>query len=257
MIGLVLYNNTFCKELSMAQILALLSSLKQTLRAQGHTYAEVATWLNISEASVKRMFAQSQMSLERLEKICHAIGIEISDLVHIMEKSQASTVQLTQQQEREIVEDLVLIVVMVCAFNYWKLQDIIHHFALDEATCIKKLLKLEKMGLLDLMPNNRIKLRIDKRFKWHDNGPFEQFFRHHVGKEFFRDAFHVQQRCLRVFNATLPQHIIMQLQGKFDALMAEVMALNREYADQPVTEKEGITVVLVPCVIGIMVCSAI
>jgi DNA-binding Xre family transcriptional regulator len=228
----------------LAQILALLSSLKQTLRARGHTYAEVATWLNISEASVKRMFAQSHMSLERLEKICHAMGMEISDLVHIMEKSQASTVQLTQQQEREIVEDLVLIVVMVCAFNYWSVQDITHYFALDEATCIKKLLKLEKMRLLDLMPNNRIKLRIDKRFKWHDNGPFEQFFRHHVGKEFFRDAFHVQQRCLRVFNATLPHHIITQLQGKFDALMGEVMALNREYADKPVTEKEGITVVL-------------
>lgn len=228
----------------MTQLLPLLSALKHALRAQGKTYVDVAKWLNLSEASVKRMFAQQHMSLERLEIICHSLEMEISDLVHQMEGAQANTTSLTYQQEFEIAQDLELVLVTVCAFNHWSLNDIVDHFTLSESACIKKLLKLEKIGLIDLMPGNRIKLRISKRFHWLENGPFEQFFRQHIGQEFFNHHFKDEQQCLRVANATLPKNIIIHFQKKLDELMKELAALNREYATLPVEQKEGMTMVL-------------
>ncbi len=49
----------------MSQSAALVATLKQALRAQGKTYVDVAEALDLSVASVKRLFAQNSFSLER------------------------------------------------------------------------------------------------------------------------------------------------------------------------------------------------
>ena len=49
---------------------ALVEALKRTLKAKGLTYADVAGAIALSEASVKRMFARGDFTLQRLEEIC-------------------------------------------------------------------------------------------------------------------------------------------------------------------------------------------
>ncbi len=46
----------------MSQADSLIETLKRQLRAQGKTYADVAEWLALSEASVKRLFAEKHFS---------------------------------------------------------------------------------------------------------------------------------------------------------------------------------------------------
>jgi len=48
----------------------LIEVLKKALKSHGVTYADIAAQLNLSEASVKRMFAQKHFTLIRLESIC-------------------------------------------------------------------------------------------------------------------------------------------------------------------------------------------
>lgn len=50
----------------MSQTHALIQALKKQLRAQGKTYADVADLLELSEASVKRLFATESFTLQRL-----------------------------------------------------------------------------------------------------------------------------------------------------------------------------------------------
>lgn len=61
----------------MAQTTLIIEALKKTLKLHGKTYADVACHLKLSEASVKRLFAQNSMTLQRLEAICQSYLIDI------------------------------------------------------------------------------------------------------------------------------------------------------------------------------------
>ena len=71
----------------MAHTDTLIETLKQALKANGLTYADIARSLNWSEASVKRWFANGNMTVQRLEAICELIGMEMIDLVRMLDET--------------------------------------------------------------------------------------------------------------------------------------------------------------------------
>ena len=226
------------------QIPLLLQTLKQCLKSQGKTYADVADELSLSEASVKRMFSEQHFSLQRLERICHMLDMELSELFQKMEISQSCVERLTHNQEAEIVQDISLILVTVCVFNHWTLEDITEYFILSEQDCISQLLKLDRIGVIELMPGNRVKLLISPNFSWIENGPFECFFRDHVGQEFFNGHFHGEHQFLRVLNATVSKASAAEFQRKLSRLVSEFREISKENSILPIDEREGVTMVL-------------
>lgn len=228
----------------MAQTTALIHTLKRCLKAQGKTYADVARLLALSEASVKRIFAEEHLSLDRLERVCQMLGMEISDLVRQMEAERHHIMQLSVKQEREIIEDIELMLVTVCVFNHWSVDEIVSHFTLSRPQCISKLLKLEKIGLIDLLPLDRVRLRITRHFQWQPNGPFEQFFRNHIGQEFFRTHFHADPAGLYVVNGTISKSSAEEFKRRLQRLAREFSDMNREAAQLPLIERESLTLVM-------------
>jgi transcriptional regulator with XRE-family HTH domain len=73
---------------TVAQTEALIETLKHALKANGLTYADVARSLDWSEASVKRWFASGNMSIQRFEAICELIGMEMTDLVRMLDENR-------------------------------------------------------------------------------------------------------------------------------------------------------------------------
>lgn len=71
----------------------------------------MADKLELSEASVKRLFSENSFSLDRLEQICDLLHLQISDLIHQMEKNTELTEQLTREQEKELVSDIKLLLI--------------------------------------------------------------------------------------------------------------------------------------------------
>ena len=59
----------------MRQAGAIADVLKAELKSRGLTYAKIAAKIQMSEASVKRMFSQRSFTLERIDEICQALGI--------------------------------------------------------------------------------------------------------------------------------------------------------------------------------------
>ncbi len=119
----------------MSQTGSLLDALKRQLRAQGKTYADVAQWLGLSEASVKRMFAERHVTLARLECMCERLDIEFAELVHAMQADERRLQELTQAQEQSIADDHELFLVAVCVLNGYSFADIHRQYQLSEAEC--------------------------------------------------------------------------------------------------------------------------
>ncbi|WP_420553891.1 helix-turn-helix domain-containing protein [Neptuniibacter marinus] len=228
----------------MAQAGPLIDTLKRELKAQGKTYVDVAKVLELSEASVKRLFADKNFTLERLEHICDMLNIELSELVQRMSKAQHQLIQLTRDQEKEIANDLTLLLITVSVISGMSYDDIIYTYNIPETTCIQKLAQLDRLKIIDLLPNNRVKLLVAPNFHWLPNGPIQQFFQEKVEQDFFSSRFDKANEKLIVTNAILTDSSNARLQKKMERLAAEFNELMQEDHAAPSQQKNGTTMVL-------------
>jgi len=219
----------------MSQASVLVDALKSALRRRSLTYADVGRGLGLSESSVKRMLAQKRLSLERLDQICGLMDLEIADLVELAHQAENRITELTEEQERELVSDSKVLLVAVLVFNYWTAARILQTYRLTEAELVKTLTRLDKMRIIDLMPGNRIKLRLARNFRWRKGGPLQRYFEERLQQEFFESPFQGADE-LRIFvNGKLSRRSIALLQGhmrkiadEFDSLVAEDRHLDHE-----------------------------
>ena len=228
----------------MAQTRELIKTLKSALKAHGKTYADVAVALELTEASVKRLFSQQSFSLKRLDQVCHMIGMEVSDLVQLMSAQQQRLQQLTIEQEREITKDVTLTLVTVCVLNRWTVEDILVYFHLSESECIRHLARLDRLKLIELLPGNRIRLMVAPNFSWIENGPIQTFFQKKVSQEFFNTRFSRDDECLIVLNGMLSRQSNAEFQRKLKHLAREFHMLNDDDAALDLEHRHGTTLVL-------------
>lgn len=173
----------------MSQSRQLIDTLKQELRKQRVNYRQVATALNLSEASVKRLFAECSFTLERLEKVCELLNFGFNDLVQQMEKNVDLTTELTLEQEKELAADVKLMLMGHFLVNRFGFYEIIENYDISETEGIQLLARLDRMKIIELQPGNRVKLLIAPNFKWRPNGPLQRFFEQKVQTEFFNSSF--------------------------------------------------------------------
>ena len=157
-----------------------IATVKRHLKAQGLTYRDVAAALKLSEASVKRVFARESFTVERLAAIARLLGFTLAEL---LAESAAEVPQLrvlTSEQEAKLVSDGKLLLVAVCALNRWSAAEITAEYRLTRAECLKYLLVLDRMGLIELLPGDRIRPRVARDFDWLPDGPIRRYFIDHA-----------------------------------------------------------------------------
>lgn len=223
----------------MSQSTELIDALKRLLKARGKTYADVARHLGLSEASVKRQFSRQSFSLRTLESICELLQIDLLELVQVAAQNQPVLSQLSEAQEAELVSQPKLALVAVCVSNHWPLQRIVATYAIDEAECIKHLLALERLGMIHLLPENRVRLRISRDFAWRPGGPIHRFFRSRVQSDFLDADFEQPGELLRFQQAMLSPADNRRLQQKIQRLLQEFTELHAEGVAAPGSEREG------------------
>lgn len=228
----------------MPQISPLMQTLKRALKAHGLTYARIAPSLELTEASVKRLFSEQNLSLQRLEQICQLMDMEISDLVQMMSEEQPRLQHLTVDQEQEITQDLTLLLVTVSVLNRWTLQDIISFYKLSESECIQKLTRLDKLKIIELLPKNKIKLLVAPNFSWRESGPIQNFFQEKIASEYFKTKFKDDDECLIVLNGMLSSQSNGEFQRKLKKLAREFDGINNDDAALPLEKRNGVTVVM-------------
>lgn len=229
----------------MPQTNDLLQTLKKLLKRHNKTYVDVAHCLDLSEASVKRLFSENNMSLARLEAICNLLGLEISDLVHEMRAEQTKPIsEISHAQEKEIADDLNLLMITVCVLNRWSLEDIVQHYDFKQTQVIRYLAHLDRLHIIELQANNRIKLLVAPNFKWRDDGPIMQLFRAKIESEYFRTNFSKKSEKLLVLNGMLSDANNALFQRKMRQLAKDFETLSKEDDSLPIGERKGSTVLV-------------
>ncbi len=142
----------------------LVLALKKELKASQMTYADLASALGMSESSVKRMLSVGEMSLSRVDAICRALKLDFADLARRVADNQHLVAEMTQEQERAVVADKKLLLVAICVLSQWTMEQITASYRLTEAQVVQCLAQLDRIGVIELRPLNRYRLRLSKAF---------------------------------------------------------------------------------------------
>ncbi len=228
----------------MAQTDALVGALKSVLKARGFSYARLASGLGLSEASVKRVFAERSFTLDRFDKICALVGIEITDLARMVAHESDSPSQLSVEQETKLVADARLLLVAVHALNHWSLEEMVETYKFTKAECVKLLLRLDKLGIIDLLPNNKIRVRVARNFAWIAGGPIQQYFRAQLQNDFFRSRFDQGGEQMLMISGMLSRASNAAIQNHMRRLSAEFSDLHHQDLELPLSERFGTSLIL-------------
>lgn len=224
----------------MSQITQIRNTLKQLLRQKQLTYKNIAARLEMSEANVKRIFSTNSFSLDRLEQICELLQMSLSDLFIIAQKQTQQLTQLTKEQELELLADTKLLLVAVCVRDAWTFDEIITQYQIDQHEGIRLLARLDRLKIINLLPNNHYKSLIAQDFRWIPGGPLEQFMEEEVMVKFMapkKDELWTFRFYLRGHYSQTSLDII---QRKLNQLTKEAAVLNQEDAELPLYKRQHV-----------------
>ena len=190
----------------------IVATIKRLLKSQGMTYRDVAKNLDLSEPSVKRLFSSGTLNVDRLVEISHLLGYTLAELSREAAVTQVKLDTLTDKQEREIVSDPKLLVIAVCALNHWTLAEIVAHYRVTENECLKYLLRLDKLRIIDLLPGNRIRLNVSRDFDWLPSGPIRQYFQARGLGDFLKNPFAGEGETMAFAHGMLTEQALAQMQ---------------------------------------------
>ena len=168
---------------------ALITALKKELKTAQMTYADLAKALGMAESSVKRMLARGDMPLSRIDAICRALKIDFADLARRVADAQPLLAELSESQEKAVVADKKLMLCAICVQSQWTLEQITSSYRLSEAEGVKYLVQLDRIGIIELKPLNRYRLKLAKTFRWRPHGPVMDYFRDNALLDYFSGGF--------------------------------------------------------------------
>ena len=99
--------------------------------------------------------------------------------------------------------------------------------------------------MIDLLPGNRVRLRLSSSFRWHEDGPIERFFRNQVQQEFLRGSFHAAGALQVVKSGYLTSEGQQQVLDRMSAVGELFDEINRQEQRQPIARRKGITMMMV------------
>lgn len=228
----------------MATSSSLVKLLKQQIRKQGSNYRSMAKSLGLSESAVKRMFSTGNMSLHRVDEICEVLGLDLTDLLGLLEQDQEKVDELSKEDEQKLVDNPRLLLVAYCLVNHWSYEDILRRWRLSESEVILCLAELDRMKMIELLPGNRVKTLVSNNFKWQPDGPIQTFFRSQVEQEFFAGSFNGEGDLHLVKNGDISRAAQVRLRDRLNIAGQFFDDITQEERRIPAEQRHGTTMVL-------------
>ena len=222
----------------------LVAALKKELKTAPMTYADLAQALGMAESSGTRRLARGDMPLSRIDAICRALALDFADLARRVADEQPLLKELTQEQERAVVADKKLLLMAICVLSQWTLEQVTTAYRLTEAEGIQYLAQLDRIGIIELRPFNRYRLKLAKTFRWRPHGAVMNYFREHALLDYFAGGFDGPGEGVLLVHGAISRSLA-------PAFMERMQRVAHDFAQQhladqklPQSEREGYTLLL-------------
>jgi len=231
----------------------LINALKHALRRQGLTYAVVAGRMRLSEASIKRMLSRGRLSLDQLLQLADIAGTDLAELARHAKGDKRVPSQLSIEQERALADDARLLLLFHLLMAGRSVAEIGGEFDLRGTDSTLLLARLDRLGLIEWLPSDRVRLRVAQDFSWRSDGPIRRRYGPQVLREFLHDRFDDDRTLLRFEVRELSDASIDVIRRKLQRLATEITEMAELDADLPRERKcsVGVALALRPWVFSI------
>lgn len=214
----------------------LLKTLKSLFKVRGITYAHISAALGVSEMTVKRHFSGCGLKLEVLEKLSQLAGMSLFELSELAaQEFETKETQLTVEQERALAEHDLLAITLHLLMLGWPPRRIQIEFDLSDADFVTTLAYLDRLGFIDLLPGNKVRLRTSRELKWSQNERLKQRFASHL-KKYFNKDFDSPDVNWRYAFVKLSDASICRLESLFETWIQAVKEMAHEDFDLPAAQ---------------------
>lgn len=228
----------------MSTTIDLIQALKNELKNARMTYADLAKSLDMAESSVKRMLAKGDMPLTRVDAICRALKIDFGELARRVADSQPLLKELTQEQERAVVKDKKLLLCAICVLSQWTLEQIVSNYRLTQAECIGCFAQLDRIGIIELRPQNRYRLKLAKTFRWRPHGPVMEFFREEVVLDYYKGGFDGPAEGLLLVHGAISRSLAPAFLDRLQRVAQDFAQQHQADQKMAARDREGYTLLL-------------
>jgi len=173
-------------------------------------------------------------------QISNLLGFTLAELSKEAQAGQLRLRTLTEKQERELVSEPKLLLIAVCALNHWTLAEIVEYYRVSEAECIKYLLRLDKLRIIDLLPGNRIRINVSRDFDWLPYGPIKQYFQERGQGDFLKSKFAQDDEAMAFVHGMFTDQALAQILGELRRLRQKFAELHEESLSAPLSKRRGI-----------------
>jgi len=132
---------------------ALLRQIKAELKHPRISNAQLAEAMDLSESSVKRMFAAGgEMPLLRMDEIGRVLKTDFAVWVQKLVADAPERRELSLAQERAVVADPTLLLTAICCLSQRTFEPIVDNCVINEAEATRHLAQLDRLGIVELRP---------------------------------------------------------------------------------------------------------
>ncbi len=151
---------------------ALISTLREIMKARKVTAAALATNLNVSPQTLKRLFnGTGDCPLERIVAICACLGVSFFDLVDLANKPVAEAFELSLEQEEAFVAAPHLLEFFYRLRSGEQPADVAHKHGLSAKALQRYLKALEQIGVIERETGNRCRVLVRGLHNFVKDGP--------------------------------------------------------------------------------------
>jgi transcriptional regulator with XRE-family HTH domain len=204
----------------------LVEALKSLFRSHGLRHADIAAALGTSRTTLKRRLAGHGLTIELLESLCALVDVSLGELFELATIDDDKRLKrLTLDQENTLHADVRLGFIFTRLREGWSAQEIQRECRIGEARLVGYLVKLEKLGLIDLLPGNRVRLRTARDIDWRKHGPMWHSVDKYLADIFSMTDSDDTELSRRVAVVKLTPASIAQLDDMFHHLQVEIRRL--------------------------------
>ena len=200
----------------------IMTSLKAIMKSRQITYRDLAQQIRLSEASVKRIFSRGTLTLARLDEICQALEVSMSEVVRLAGDQSADTAELlTLEQETALAADPKLLACFYLLANGRTGRDVSTQLAVDERAVRRLMVRLDTLRLIELRSKLRARTRAASVLAWRPDGPLRRTYESQIRQEFLQAAFARSGEALHFLSAELSDASCKVLLRKLERMAGE------------------------------------
>ena len=220
------------------QTARLLQILKRLFKSRGLRYADIASALRVSHTTLKRRLAGAGLTISFVEALAELVDATLPELFELANaNADMRDRRLTLEQENALHADFRLGFIFSRLQLGWSAKEIQDECSIAEIRLIPYLVQLERLGLIDLFPGNRVRLKTAREIEWRKHGPMWRSVDRYLKDVFTMTDSGDAELSRRIAVVRLSAPSVAQIDRLFHDVQTEIRRLAQDDRSVPTDEK--------------------